>query len=298
MVPPPPRPGSPVLTHAPSSLLLSLSLLLPFPPPPTPCTPHLTHRCAARVRLSPRSYHAFYYLLHGAPALAEACKLSATSSYRYLTPTGSAAAPADAAACARDFSGVDDGLRALLAASGAVPAAEVAERALFYWRTIAGVLLLGQVQFEPRDEGAGCEIDAPSHAALEAAAALWGCDAAATAALEQALLTRTVQLAGQSSERYPRDAKQARGQADALAKELYDRLFTMVVHEVGGALGEADGGGGGDGGGDSPPGMVRFESSASTDWGPLPHIGLLDIFGFEIFDGDVGAPRIERSRPG
>ena len=54
----------------------------------------------------------------------------------------------------------------------------------------------------------------------------------------------------------------ARAQADALAKEIYDRMFTMLVNEVGVALGGA---------------AAENPSSA--------HIGLLDIFGFEIFDG-------------
>ena len=71
--------------------------------------------------------------------------------------------------------------------------------------------------------------------------------------------------------------KQARAQADALAKEVYDRLFTTLVHEVGGALGGGEGS------------MVDLSAAAAGKETLPPHIGLLDIFGFtDLFNDGHG----------
>ena len=55
----------------------------------------------------------------------------------------------------------------------------------------------------------------------------------------------------------PRDAKQAAGQRDAMAKSIYGQIFLWLIVEVNKTLYHGDG---------------------------SSHIGLLDIFGFEVFD--------------
>ena len=47
-----------------------------------------------------------------------------------------------------------------------------------------------------------------------------------------------------------------------MAKELYNRLFSWIIHSC----------------------NVRMAPPASMDAGGLRYIGILDIFGFEVFD--------------
>ena len=186
-----------------------------------------------------QSYHAFYQLVYGASDTAKAYKLDPSIKYRYLTPGGTQADPPaqDPNVWSKEYAEVDTALKSLLAANPSSIGKDG-----FYWKAIAGVLHLGQVTFSPKADGtAGCEISEPAaKASLAALCDLWGITTEGIAALEDALTHRTVLLAG-ASERYARDPKQARAQADALAKEVYDRLFTMLVHEVGGALGGGEG---------------------------------------------------------
>ena len=218
-----------------------------------------------------QSYHAFYQLVYGASDTAKAYKLDPSIKYRYLTPGGTQSDPPaqDPNVWSKEYAEVDTALKSLLSANPSSIGKDG-----FYWKAIAGVLHLGQVTFSPKADGtAGCEISEPAaKASLAALCDLWGITTEGIAALEDALTHRTVLLAG-ASERYARDPKQARAQADALAKEVYDRLFTMLVHEVGGALGGGEGS------------MVDLSAAAAGKETLPPHIGLLDIFGFEIFDG-------------
>ena len=207
-----------------------------------------------------RTFHSMYALALGAPPEL-AAKLSlgeAGQGFSYLMPHGGSAVMATAVECTSMFIEVHTALQELLMSAG-LPTA----RADFYWQVLAGVLHLGQVRFGER----GTLADDASRAALSNVAKLWGLAQELHEDLKRALLVDVRSFNG-VARTTRRDAAQAKAQADALAKEVYDRLFTALVHDVGLALGQ-------------PP---EAESAR--------FIGLLDIFGFEIFDG--GRNRLEQ----
>ncbi|KAL1519471.1 hypothetical protein AB1Y20_022990 [Prymnesium parvum] len=221
-----------------------------------------------------QAYHAFYYLCLGSPpALREALSLTALG----LPPTGGgAAAPrylpspeGGFAAHVRRFSeGFEEthaAMRALLqmAAAAEGGAADVEEAACEFWRIVAGVVHLGEVRFEgisavdtSASGNAGAAVSSGSLRSLRLAAALWGCP---EEALQFALTHRTIK-----SIKRPRTCAEASDSRDALAKAVYERLFERLVRAVNEALRT---GGAGDG----------------TAVGESQFIGLLDIFGSEVF---------------
>ena len=119
------------------------------------------------------------------------------------------------------------------------------------YRVLAAILILGQVKFSEVEEGQTCNIDTPQE--VEWVAELLGVDGAA---LRDALLffhiteTTIKNLTEQ----------QAYDNADALAKQMYGRLFELLVEDHINSSIQAPGGHG-------------------AKW-----IGVLDIFGFESFE--------------
>lgn len=125
---------------------------------------------------------------------------------------------------------------------------------------ISGILHLGNVAFNPKGSGA-----APSDPSLvQLASSLLGVD---PHSLTNALLFRTIQTGGtgqssrSSTYNVPQNVEQAYGAKDALARDLYSRLFDWIVAKVNSALEKY---------------KTPFKSV----------IGILDIYGFEIFDNN------------
>lgn len=101
---------------------------------------------------------------------------------------------------------------------------------------ISGILHLGNVNFvagknnatQPQDQGV-----------LQYAAAMLGVDAFT---LQNAMLFRVIQTGGQgqssrsSTYNVPQNPEQALGAKDALAREIYNRLFDWIVEKVNIAL--------------------------------------------------------------
>ena len=125
------------------------------------------------------------------------------------------------------------------------------------WRTLAAILHLGNVSF--LDDGKGGASVADKQI-LEFPAYLLGIE---PFALENALLFRVVNTSHGSSGRgstynVPQNVEQAGSARDALAKAIYDRMFDWIVGVVNEALQRGHG-------------------------QEYAVIGVLDIFGFEIF---------------
>jgi len=123
------------------------------------------------------------------------------------------------------------------------------------WRALAGVLLLGQVEF---DAGASPDAEASFNDAAKVdggeTAVVWDID---VAGLEKALTRRTIKTRDEAIVK-PLTPSAATATRDALAKELYSRVFDWLVAKICAAT-------------NAPAGQS------------LHFVGLLDIFGFEAF---------------
>ncbi|KAJ1454313.1 P-loop containing nucleoside triphosphate hydrolase protein [Pelagophyceae sp. CCMP2097] len=121
---------------------------------------------------------------------------------------------------------------------------------------LAAILKLSTVQFEPIGGMTdGSKVSPKSVPAIAEVAMHLGAD---VATLGEALTHRTLQIRGQKDMAVALRVAQSYENRDALAKYVYDNLFDWLVDRVNAAL-------------EAPAGQVkRF-------------IGILDIFGFEIF---------------
>eukprot|EP01114_Cavostelium_apophysatum_P015538 TRINITY_DN424_c0_g1_i2.p1 TRINITY_DN424_c0_g1~~TRINITY_DN424_c0_g1_i2.p1 ORF type:complete len:1158 (+),score=312.59 TRINITY_DN424_c0_g1_i2:262-3735(+) len=123
---------------------------------------------------------------------------------------------------------------------------------------VAGILHMGNVSFR-EDRKGGASVEDPG--VFQLASSLLGVD---PATLTNALVFRTIQTGGtgqsnrSSTYNVPQNASQANGAKDALSREIYFRLFDWIVLKINTALNKY---------------KAPFKSV----------IGILDIYGFEIF---------------
>lgn len=137
------------------------------------------------------------------------------------------------------------------------------------WRVVASVLALGNIQFDddPK-EAIGCIISMESRGALEDAAQLLGVN---VSLLELTLCKRTVRAARRASfQHVPLNKTEAAKSRDGLAKAIYEALFEWLVNKVNTATRYS----------------IRNLSNAKKQRKQGLFIGILDIFGFEIFDSN------------
>jgi myosin-1 len=132
---------------------------------------------------------------------------------------------------------------------------------LAVFKLVAAVLFLGNITF---GESGGENAFIEENGMAERAAALLGTDAEG---LKAALVTKTVEAAGESI-RGSNNMDQAKKVRDALAKALYDKLFEWLITVVNDALEAAQ------------SAITQVQDSS----GERLYIGVLDIYGFEIFD--------------
>ena len=210
-----------------------------------------------------RSYHIFYQLLASSDIelKSETLRIPDADSvswkdYRTLTPFGESWAGGKSldkrqlAQDAREFDITTDALGHL--GFGAKTQDEI-------FRVLAGILSLGNVVFKGDSQGYAIVDNANKGVkkSLDHAALCFGVD---VSQLERALCVQTLQIAGETTDRrlLPASACENR---DALGKALYGRLFDFLI--------------------------TRFneEMSPSTTHRSADTlvIGILDIFGFEIF---------------
>jgi len=221
-----------------------------------------------------RSYHIFYQLLAGADAgMRRDLALGSPDHFGNLRMSGvfeinNEGGRSDDAA---DFQETLQSMQTI----GLDPTMQRA-----YFQVVAAVLHLSNVDFAAADvEGAeGSRIkDARS---VQTAAAILQVE---QGALEYALTRRTLNTmaAGGGIETYqvPNNPVQARSARDALAKDLYNRMFDALVGTVNEALIQA--------GGSTRHSMRQAARGGSSRGGDINDetlsIGVLDIFGFEIF---------------
>jgi myosin heavy subunit len=128
------------------------------------------------------------------------------------------------------------------------------------WRTLAGVLALGNVQFDEVDSSEGGVASVASNGALESAASYWG---VSTERLVDVLTMKVMRARGEefTIRLTVNDACFAR---DAVCKTIYDALFMDIVKCVNSSL-------------------TGSASASADENSEMRYIGVLDIFGFESF---------------
>ncbi|PIC37695.1 hypothetical protein B9Z55_016234 [Caenorhabditis nigoni] len=129
---------------------------------------------------------------------------------------------------------------------------------MFIWTTIAGVLHLGNIEFEENigDSKGGCKVSGGSEGAVEQAARLLGLE---TMELKMGLCARIMQTKGGARGtliRVPLKSQEASAGRDALSKAIYTKLFDWLVSRINQS--------------------IPFEKSTHF-------IGVLDVAGFEFY---------------
>lgn len=192
-----------------------------------------------------RNFHSFYQLLRGANdnELRQYELQKETGKYHYLNQ-GSM----DILTEKSDYKGTCNAFKTLGFSTDEVQT---------IWRTIAAVLHLGNVEFQTIED----ELVISNKQHLKSTAKLLQ----VTETELSTALTKRVIAAGGNVMQKDHNATQAEYGKDALAKAIYDRLFTWIISRINRAIlfrGSKT--------------QARFNSV----------IGVLDIYGFEIFDSN------------
>jgi myosin-1 len=204
------------------------------------------------VQKGERSFHIFYQMLAGAwPELLKSCQLGSPSDYRYLAQSG-----------AYSVDGVDDREMFHEVAAAMVTVGISPEEQWYIFSTFAAILHLGNVGLEGQD--APAKLARGSEYSLDMASYLLGVD---KTELFGSINHKTVTMGGRrgSVVRVPQNADQSAQIRDALAKELYSRIFDLVVAKLNYVM--------------DPRVYNQTPQHGCT-------VGLLDIYGFEIFENN------------
>eukprot|EP00929_Paragymnodinium_shiwhaense_P020158 TRINITY_DN13523_c0_g5_i1.p1 TRINITY_DN13523_c0_g5~~TRINITY_DN13523_c0_g5_i1.p1 ORF type:complete len:1755 (+),score=575.37 TRINITY_DN13523_c0_g5_i1:63-5327(+) len=197
-----------------------------------------------------RNYHIFYQLARDTSGEYDDLNLAGKAdSFNYLK------------ANAIEDPGVDDALSFdMLRKAFSSLAFEVDEQEEVF-SIVAGILHLGNVTFTPDEHDT--KVDADGQKALEEAARLFDCDAAA---LSKCMCMKRLTV-GKDVTFSPVGGTQAAQARDSMAKLVYKRLFKWIVSRCNDSLGE------------------KIKATVSR-WNScdLPFIGVLDIAGFESFE--------------
>lgn len=192
-----------------------------------------------------RNFHSFYQLLRGASdnELRQFDLVKDPTRYHYMNQ-GSIDELSEKA----DYKGTNNAFKTLGFST---------EEVQTIWRTIAAVLHLGNIEFQSIEDD--LVISNKSH--LQSAAKLLQ---VTENELSNSLTTRVIAAGGTVMQKEHNDTQAEYGK-DALAKAIYDRLFTWIIERINRAIlfrGSKT--------------QARFNSV----------IGVLDIYGFEIFDSN------------
>lgn len=192
-----------------------------------------------------RNYHIFYQIIAGADAgMKQRLYLRPAGEYYYLNQSG----------CLR-IEGVDDAqeFKDVMEAMATLQFSSSTVESIF--KGLAGILQLGNIKFEPHTSSDNCKIAASSEDAVRMCSELFGID---LALLRYALVEKKMQMSRRGSVvSIALSVTQAEDSRDTIAKSLYANLFDWVIQRVNATL--------------------RTEE-------PPFSIGILDIFGFEVFD--------------
>nr|CAD7591668.1 unnamed protein product [Timema genevievae] len=194
-----------------------------------------------------RNFHSFYQLLSAASD-SEAKSLSLTrdpEAYFYTRQGNSS--KVEAISDRSDYKATAAAFKTL---------GFTAEETETLWRVVAAVLHLGNVEFKTQD-------DATRPANPPVVGTVAALLKVTPEELSQALSERVIAARGEVMQK-THTVSEAEYGRDALAKAVYDRLFTWIVDKINQVLG--------------------LESGKKTYMGTV--IGVLDIYGFEIFDAN------------
>jgi len=212
-------------------------------------------RVVATTAAGERNYHVFYQVLLGSGLLPG----MEPSSMRLLSRTGCTQIPR-----------VDDVVEyhAMMSAYDAIGVSET--HIMQVQQAIAGILCLGNLEFGDDEADSQAFLSDPSLAAR--AAELLG---STPAKMEDALLKATLKVSRTESYTIELDPVKAAAGRDAFAKAIYQRIFHFLVGAVNVSLAT--------GGVHAMPSPEEEEQSETAEPSQL-FIGLLDVFGFEIFE--------------
>ena len=196
-----------------------------------------------------RNYNIFYHLL--------AHRRQRPADFRYLSGSGCETVPG------LDERAMYDGVVQAMTVIGMSSA-----RQQQVMDTVLAILHLGNVEFTatPLQSGKeGCDISAASQPSLQEAARLFRLR---PAALSAALTTRVLVSPRSTIINMPRSVKEAEETRDSMAKAVYSRLMTALIAGINASLTP------------SPPASSAASSAPAA---ATVRLGLLDIFGFEVF---------------
>lgn len=195
-----------------------------------------------------RNFHIFYQFTKGAKKHhREQYGIQGPESYLYTSKAG-----------ALDVPGIDDleDFQGTLSAMDVIGLSQSEQDEVF--RVISTILWIGNLQFRENEQGNAQIVDVN---VTNFVAYLMEVDAAS---VDKAITTRTIETArgGRRGSSYevPLNIAQASAQRDALAKGLYNNLFDWIIARVNKSM------------------AVQGTGTVDTS------IGILDIYGFEIFD--------------
>ncbi|ESO97046.1 hypothetical protein LOTGIDRAFT_143556 [Lottia gigantea] len=199
-----------------------------------------------------RTFHSFYQLLSGgSEKQLSDLKLSRDcSKYYFISQGGSSQVPT--INDKREFKAVNDAMKG---------AGFSAEHISSLWKIVAAVIHLGDIKFEA-DPDQHEQVLISNQNNLNDIARLFSVD---VDALQKALCFRTIAAGGQVVEKGLKQTE-AHYARDAFAKATYDRMFSWIV----GRINE----------------LIDPKISGLKYVGKNTVIGVLDIYGFEIFDNN------------